>query len=1199
MISMKRISLIGSAFRAAALPGPSTRVLSLRSFRLALLAAMVLAGLAFWSTTADGQEAEEPVWSADMTVVEYNSVSIGAASVDLFSNVGGSGNLQIKSLWSYIPGRDLRLAFQEGVPDAADYTLQVGGLSLEFPADSSGESNFQWNDVDVQWEDGQVIHARIVPTAEIDAPQANTPATGVPAVSGTAQVGETLTADTSSVADADGLTDVSYAYQWIRTDGGADADIAGATDSAYTLTGDDQGKTIKLRVTFNDDNGNSETLTSAATAEVGKEPQFLVSNLGVSVASGIMRPLNAARSGFAQAFTTGAKTGGYALGSLGIQVSHFFDGSTVGDHLRVTINGVAGEGEPGDARCTLTNPSSFSTPGVIDFEAPTGAGSCPQLATETTYFVVIEWVNPSGTDAFALIPQTFPTEETAATDEDPGGAEGWSIADQSHYLTAGSDARTWTAYAETASFKIKVKEGAVTAAKANTPATGAPTITGTAQVGETLTADVSAITDENGLDDVSYSYQWARNDGDADANIEDANGSTYTLLADDVGKTIKVTVSFTDDAGNQETLTGAATAVVAAANRAATGAPTISGTAQVGQTLTASATDIADADGLTSVSYSYQWIANDGSADTDIQDATDSTYILTDNDAGKAIKVRVSFTDDAGNQETLTSAATAAVAATAPGAPQRLNVSPHDEDALDLYWEAPGSDGGSPITGYRVQWKEASGSWDTPGDVSEEAVTGTSHTLTGLTGGVEYAVRVIAINDVGDGPASVAVDAETPEQETGIWSADLTVGVNDEHTGYSHFTGLGSLSETGFSVDDANYTVRLIVHIGDKLYFGMTRTMTAGFVLRVGAHEFASGDASLVISNRAYVLVWEQPDLSWSEGDEVGVGLTLVEDSHQGVPDENSPATGLPVISGTAQVGQTLTADVSGIADSDGLGDASFSYQWVRNDGTGDADIQGATASTYTPSDEEVGKTIKVRVSFADDAGHDESLTSAPTAAVEAAPNSPATGTPAISGVAQVGETLTADTSGIADEDGLDDAVFSYQWIRSDGNDDTDVSGESASTYTPVSTDQGKTIKVRVSFTDDQGHGETLTSAATDAVAGPPSEPLTASLENTPEAHDGETPFTFELRFSGEFELSYKTLRDHAFTVVGGTVEKAKRLEKGSNIGWRITVQPDADGDVTITLPVTTDCTGDGAICTEDGRMLSNRLVFTVSGPGG
>ena len=148
--------------------------------------------------------------------------------------------------------------------------------------------------------------------------------------------------------------------------------------------------------------------------------------------------------------------------------------STVADHLQVTINAVAGGGGPGDAHCTLTNPSSFSTLGVSVFAAPTGAGSCPQLATGTTYFVVIEWVDPSGTGSFALIPQTYPTEESAATEEDPGGAEGWSIADQSHYLSASSNARTWTAYQNTASFKIVVKQ----AAEANSADTGLPTITG-------------------------------------------------------------------------------------------------------------------------------------------------------------------------------------------------------------------------------------------------------------------------------------------------------------------------------------------------------------------------------------------------------------------------------------------------------------------------------------------------------------------------------------------------------------------------------------------------------------------------------------------------------------------------------------------------------------------------------------------------
>ena len=117
----------------------------------------------------------------------------------------------------------------------------------------------------------------------------------------------------------------------------------------------------------------------------------------------------------------------------------------------------------------------------------------------------------------------------------------------------------------------------------NTPATGAPTITGTAQVGQTLTAGTTAIMDADGLTSVSYTYQWIRTATGVDTNISGATASTYTLVAADLGTTIKVTVSFTDDASNAETLTSAATAAVsAAANTLATGAPTITGTAQVG-----------------------------------------------------------------------------------------------------------------------------------------------------------------------------------------------------------------------------------------------------------------------------------------------------------------------------------------------------------------------------------------------------------------------------------------------------------------------------------------------------------------------------------------------------------------------------------------------------------------------------------------
>ena len=62
-------------------------------------------------------------------------------------------------------------------------------------------------------------------------------------------------------------------------------------------------------------------------------------------------------------------------------------------------------------------------------------------------------------------------------------------------------------------------------------------------------------------------------------------------------------------------------------------------------------------------------------------------------------------------------------------------------------------------------------------------------------------------------------------------------------------------------------------------------------------------------------------------------------------------------------------------------------------------------------------------------------------------------------------------------------------------------------------------------------------------------------------------------------------------------MEAAQRTDKPSNISWRITVKPLGNGTITITLPETTDCNADGAICTDDGRKLSNPLSFTVPGP--
>ena len=177
---------------------------------------------------------------------------------------------------------------------------------------------------------------------------------------------------------------------------------------------------------------------------------------------------------------------------------------------------------------------------------------------------------------------------------------------------------------ETATVAVAISDG-------NATSTGAPTISGTAQVGNTLTADTSGITDSDGLTNVSYAYQWIRVDADGTSNptnISGAGSRTYTLAPADVGKRVKVRVSFTDDAGFSEQLTSQAFpsgTITPVPNTPATGKPTISGTATVNRTLSASTAGITDANGLSNVGYSYQWIRVDGAAETNIPGETSTT----------------------------------------------------------------------------------------------------------------------------------------------------------------------------------------------------------------------------------------------------------------------------------------------------------------------------------------------------------------------------------------------------------------------------------------------------------------------------------------------------------------------------------------------------------------------------------------------
>ena len=821
--------------------------------------------------------------------------------------------------------------------------------------------------------------------------------TGLPVITGTPEADSALTADTSAIDDANGLTGVSYSYQWIVTTSGADADIEGATASTYTPRTAHVGRTFKVRVSFTDDDDYQHTLTSDPTTPITKPADGTVWSADMLVVE-------------------------YTDISIGAATADLF--SNIGGSGNLQIKSLWSYVPDNDLRLAFTDAFDDAEDhtlivGDLTLEFP--AGSSGEQSFKWTD-VDLDWEDGQ-TIAVSIVPTT-PVEPTP-----------------------------------------------------NTPATGLPTINGTPQVGMTLTADVSGITDANGL---------------------------------------------------------------------------------------------------TGVSYSYQWIANNGTADTDLQDATASAYTPSVSDLGKTIKVKVSFTDDANNDESLTSVATTAVAATVPAAPLSLTVATGDQiQELDASWQAPSSNGGSAVTGYKVQWKEAADSWDTAADVSEAAETGTTHTITGLTGGVEYAVRVIATNDVGDGPAST----EAKGTPAGGVSEQTTETGNSAPTGLPGISGTPQVDQTLTAdtspIDDEdgliNVSYRYQWIAGGADIDGATGS----------SYELTYSEQGKIIQVR--VAFTDDADNQETLTSEATVAVAAA---------ANREATGQPTISGTPQVEETLTADTSPIDDADGLTNVSYSYQWIA----GGTNIDGATGSSYELTSSEQGKTIQVRVTFTDDRGNAESLTSVATGAVAAAAaqaNNPPTGLPGISGTPQVDQTLTADTTNIVDQDGLTGVSYIYQWIAGG----SDIGGATGSTHTLTASEQGKTIQVRVTFTDDRNNAETLTSAATLAVAAKP-VPLTATFSNVPTSHSGSGEFTFDLAFSENLELSYITLRDHAFTEDDhGPVTRAQRKVQGSNQTWTITVEPSGNGAITITLPATTDCTAAGAICTSDGRKLSNSTTVTIPGP--
>ena len=301
--------------------------------------------------------------------------------------------------------------------------------------------------------------------------------------------------------------------------------------------------------------------------------------------------------------------------------------------------------------------------------------------------------------------------------------------------------------------------------------------------------------------------------------------------------------------------------------------------------------------------------------------------------------------------------------------------------------------------------------------------------------------------------------AATPVAEPTL-SATLTAGTADNFAGYSTFSrdgDVGSLSDDTFTVDGTDHAVKALGVLSGDLIVSIIPKLSAAFVLTLDTGTFATADATKQESRSVTQFRWSSNTPEWSDGDTVAFSIypPAPQDEQDQGNEANSAPTGLPAVSGTPELDQTLTADTSDINAADGLNNVTWQYQWIA----GGTDIPGATGPSLTLASEQLGQAIRLRVTFTDDAGNSASLTSAATAAVAAAP-----------------------------------------------------------------------------------------------------APLTASFSNVPTNRSGSSEFTFDLAFSENLPLSYKTLRDHAFNVDGGHVKKAQRKVPGATRPGRSHSNPPAAG---------------------------------------
>ena len=687
----------------------------------------------------------------------------------------------------------------------------------------------------------------------------------------------------------------------------------------------------------------------------------------------------------------------------------------------------------------------------------------------------------------------------------------------------------------------------ITVSDENEPpaAPGAPTVSGASGTSVSVTWTAPDVTGKPAISDYDVQYKLMSETNWTDASY-DGTGTTTTITGLANETTYNVQVRASNDEGTSDWSATGSGDTNANSAPVFSGQPTAATVAEnsdddtavmTGNPAVALAITATDADNDT-LSYSL-----DATSDKlfDIDSSTGAITVKVtegslDHEAASSITATVTATDS--NSATDTHAVTISVtdADEPPDAPEAPTVTAASSTSVSVSWSAPDVSGKPAITDYDVRFKLSTvNTWS---DASYDG-TGASTTISSLTKGSTYNVQVRATNDEGtSGWSATGSGVPSNISPTGSVTIDDTDPTEDETLTANTSTvmdadGLGTFSyqwaRAGTDITGATSSTYVLVQAD----VGNTITVTVSYTDGGGNAESLTSAATIAVAN-----VNDDP-----------TGSVTIDDTD---PTED----------------ETLTANTSGVADEDGLGE--FSYQWAR----GGTDITGATSSTYVLVQDDVGNTITVTVSYTDDGGSAESLTSSATAAVANVNDDP-TGSVTISGTVTEDQTLTADTSGIADEDGLGE--FSYQWARGG----TNITGATSSTYVLVQADVGETITVTASYTDGQGTAESVTSAATTAVANVNDLP-TGSVTITGTVTQNQTITANTSGIADEDGLgafSYQWAR--AGTDISGATSSTYTL-----------LQADVDSTMTVTVSYT-----DGQGTAESLTSAATRSVVNVNDP--